>query len=151
MWMGSCNPTVWFMLRWLCFLHKNVSQLNFSLSTSVSLTLSFPYFSPWKSERSGLIHKSQGVIFTACRHMKVRRVKCSWWLCQMAALASRCPCQTSVGSKCHFHHPLVVYASTETATVRIQSKFGRWQRVVCADISGVRIKQVRRQNRTASR
>lgn len=42
-----------------------------------SLTLPSPCFSLWKSEGSGLIHKSKEAVFTACRHVKVRHVKCS--------------------------------------------------------------------------
>lgn len=56
-------------------------------SLTPSLTLPSPCFSLWKPEGSGLIHKSKEAVFTACRHVKVRHVKCSWWLCQMAARA----------------------------------------------------------------
>lgn len=104
--------------------------------------------SPSGSQHSRLIQKNQGVIFTACRHVKVRCVKSSWWFSQMSALASRRPCRTSARNKCSFHHSGLVCTSAETATLRVQRNFGRWQRAVCADISGVIIKQARRQART---
>lgn len=86
--MGCCCPAVWFMMT--VFIHTHTKKMFPSLTSLFpppSLTLPSPRFSLWKTDCSGLIHKGKEVIFTACRHVKVRHVKCSWWLCQMAALA----------------------------------------------------------------